>query len=181
MDRKNQIMQMYLTSFVPFLENVPIDRLLALRRNETPAFEVFRKSLSTAVDEALRATGSFTEIQARQIYGDVIQPGLAKIDQKIRSSSRNLIKGTLGSVLAWGGAISFGLYEGLLPNQAAAAATALGLTKILADVAKPVVDKAMGVNSVENESLYFLWKVRREAERGGRHSGVEDGAFQGES
>jgi hypothetical protein len=161
--RRNQLVQRHLTSLVPFLANVPPSAIMKVREQDDGAFASFRQALNRAVDDVRSQKSDFTESDARAIYSDVIQPELVRIDRAIGNARRSLRRDLGRSVLGWTGAIAFGMYTGLLPDQLAVAAQALGLAKVLADgiaSAGKLVDKT---EVVRNEDLFFLWKVREAA------------------
>jgi hypothetical protein len=87
---------------------------------------LFKSALAEAIDEYRSNYGHFGEADARALYSDVLQPRIAELDLKVRKARRSLIKGSMRDVLAWTGAIAFGIYAGFVPEGLAAAATALG-------------------------------------------------------
>jgi len=90
---------------------------------------------------------------------------LAKLDININSAKRLLVKDTRRTTLGWTAAITFGLYTGLLPQGVAAAAAALGLTNVVADFLGDTMKKSDTEEVVRGSDMYFLWKVRKEAEK----------------
>jgi hypothetical protein len=59
---------------------------------------------------------------------------------------------------------SAGFYFGFVESSLIAAANALGLTKVAADLAYGMMASS-GEDSIRNENMYFLWKIRQRAER----------------
>jgi hypothetical protein len=160
-DELNLLVQKYLTCLVPFVEDAIPSDLLKIRKNEEEAFLVFRQSLNQAITEYRKQGREFTERDAQAIYGDIIEPKLAQLNNKVKNAKKNLIKDTTYKILGWTGAISFGLYAGLLPADLATAATALGLVKIMADITEGALAKSTIDANIRDESLYFLWKVQK--------------------
>lgn len=160
-NRRNKIVQKYLTCLVPFINHVSTSELIKLRNREEESFLIFRQVLAKAIDEHKAKKDEFTEKDAKQIYQDIIEPQLAILDRKIKIAHKSLIKGTIQKVLSWTGAISFGLYSGFLPSGLTAAASALGLTKILADFTESFMNKKDVELMIRDQDMYFLWKVRR--------------------
>lgn len=160
-EQRNRLLQKYLTCIVPFIDSVhPID-LVKLRQGEEASFILFRHALTRAIDEYKGQKAELTERDAKSIYGDIIQPQLARLDSKVNSARRNLIKKTTAQIAGWTAAISVGLYAGLLPSGIAAAAAALGLTKVIADLGQELLAKRDVEEEIRQEEMYFLWKVRK--------------------
>jgi hypothetical protein len=163
---RNHLVQEHLTALVPFVSSLRIEDLIALREHEGDAFLAFRQALTKAVEDYRKCQNRrFNARDASQLYGDVIEPGLAKLDQAVNAAKQKLLKGSAAKVVAWAGAISFGLYAGFLPKELAQAAAALGLTKILAELGSPVVRSAFARDSLATNDMYFLWRVREVARK----------------
>src|SRR5439155_5879370 len=136
--RRNSLVQKYLTSIVPFLGQVSATSVLKLRRREEESFLTYRQALNKAIDHVIAQRSSFSERDARSIYSDVVAPELARLDRAIQSARRGILKDAGRSIAGWAAAISFGIYAGFVPDQLLLAAKALGLTKVLADIASAV-------------------------------------------
>ena len=167
--RRNSLVQKHLTSFVPFLGEVPAASALKLRRREEGSFLTYRQALNKAIDDVRSQRSDFSERDARSIYSDVIAPELARLDRAVKSARREILKDVGRSIAGWSAAIGFGMYAGLLPEQLLLAAKALGLTKVLADIGAAIGKLASPEDVVRKENLFFLWKVRQLSERR-RHS-----------
>ena len=124
---RDMLVERHLTCFVPFLKELSPADILKVREKEENAFILFKTALAEAIDEYRKNYGRFDEADARSLYADVLRPSLAELESKVAKARRLLIKGTVSKVLAWTGAISFGVFTGFLPQGLAAAAAALGL------------------------------------------------------
>lgn len=165
-EQRNSVIQRHLTTVVPFIKDVDLRDLLKLRSSEGEAFVRFRAAFNVAVQSA-RSGANLTERDAKAIYSDLLAPELERIDQQVKTSRRNLLRGIRDETAAWTAAISFGMYVGWLPDKIAAAASALGLVRVAASA----VTAALGANRSDKRSespLYFLWRVRNLA--GGRRA-----------
>lgn len=161
LERRNSIARKHLTSLLPFISGVPIDDLISIREAESDAFILYRRALNEAIDEYRTSRSDFSEKDARMLYADVIAPKLTILNQTVKSTRRTLLKRTGTTVVVWAGAITFGVYSGLVPPDLIKAAQALGLTHIVVDLLRSA---AVGLDPTENirgEDLYFLWKVRK--------------------
>ncbi len=158
--RRNHILQRHLTSIVPFVNDVALDDLLRLRRNEADAFEAFRSSLNASVETYLRHRGKFSEEDAISLHADVIAPQLARLNQKVSVARRKITKAGTTKAAAWTGAIAFGWYSGFVPSELVAAANALGLTQVAANILETFGGRTSAEEEIRAEDMYFLWRVR---------------------
>jgi hypothetical protein len=160
--RRNRIAQKYLTSLVPFVDGIRIQDLVKLRESEADAFIVYRKTLNEAIDNYRSEKDNFTEKDAKTIYSDVIAPKLAQLDQKVKNARRTFLKEAAGETAAWVGAISFGVYTGIIPAHLVEAAKLLGMTKVIVDFLKSTMARKDNQGAIRND---FLWRVRQAAKR----------------
>ena len=164
---RNLLIQKHLTSLVPFIRSARIEDLLKLREKESDSFIVFRQALTKAVEEYQSTLDRpFGPNDARQLFGDVIEPGLSRLDQSVKSATRKLLKGTAPRVIAWAGAISFGCYTGFVPSDLVQAATVLGLTQVLVELGAPVLNSRSKREDLAGNDMYFLWRVRELSDKG---------------
>jgi hypothetical protein len=159
--RRNSLVQKHLTSIVPFIGDVSPAAVVQLRKREEESFLTYRQALNKAIDDVRTQHADLKESDARAIYSDVVAPELARLDRAVRTARRDLLKDLGRSVIAWTGAISFGMYMGLLPDQLLGAAKVLGLTKILADFGTAMTKLVSSQDGIKREDLYFLWRVRQ--------------------
>jgi hypothetical protein len=170
--RRNQIVQKHLTTLVPFLASVRIQDLLDLRETEGDSFLAFRQALTRAIDDYRGSQNQrFNDTDASQLYGDVIEPELAKLNVTFKTAQRKLFKSSGTKMLSWVGAIAFGLFSGFIPKQLEQAAQALGLTKILAELVEQTLGATQASEEVATNSMYFLWRVQKKARSDRRQRG----------
>lgn len=158
---RNSLIRRHLTTLVPFLDGIDSSDLLDLREREAESFILFRQALNRTIDTATDLTTELTDRHARELYGDELEPSLARLDLKLRSAQRSLAKSARRKATVWVGAITFGLFSGLLPPGLAAAAKILGLTKVVADLGESILQARPDEEPIRNEDMYFLWKVRQ--------------------
>jgi hypothetical protein len=160
-EKRNQLVQKYLTCLVPFAEDVHPEDLLKIRNGENDAFIVFRQGLNQVIDEYRKQKTGFTENDAREIYGDIIEPKLAQLNSRVSTARKSFIKNTASKIAGWAGAISFGWYSGLLPSDLATVASTLGLIKIIAEITEGTLSKSNMDSTIRDDPMYFLWKVKK--------------------
>ncbi|MFY0571050.1 hypothetical protein ACN28E_45475 [Archangium lansingense] len=161
LEERNRVVTKHLTAAIPFLHSVPVPKLLELRRKEQDAFLMFRSSVLEAANEVRGSSVGFTENHARQLYGDVLQPGLARLEERVRAARREPLLAAAKSAAGVSLALSFGLYFGLIPAELQAALNALGVLKVAGDVAAKAGDAVSPARAIRSESLYFLWRAKR--------------------
>jgi hypothetical protein len=165
LDSRNLIAERHLTALVPFVADVPIADLVLLRKRERDAFITFRAALNQTIDIYRSEGADFTERHAEQLFADVLSPRLAALDLKIRQAKRDLVVAAAANAGGWLGAISFGLYAGIVPASLAAAAGALGLTKVAAELTASLLKTRGAEGAARSDEMYFLWRVRQLQER----------------
>jgi hypothetical protein len=163
--RRNLLAYKHMTALVPFLEDVPLPKLLKLRQREREAFLQFRAAVNKSIDEFLRTKEKLSEQDAKSIYSDIIAPGLARLDKSVEASKKDLIASVIRSGTGALGAITFGLYTGIIPYEIAGIAKALGFVKFASDIIQKVMSLGDGEKTVQQEDLYFLWKVKQKANK----------------
>lgn len=167
-ERRNSIAMRYLTSIVPFVEDVEISELIKLRERENLSFTAYRAALNNAIDEFKSSRAMFNERDARALYADVIAPRLSSLEHRVKDARRHLRVQPIRTTIALAGVIAFGLYTGFIPTEMVEIAKLLGLGKIAMDIQKEVMALKDAERDVRNEDLYFLWKVQRKAKRSSR-------------
>jgi len=161
LNRRNAFIQEHLTCIVPFLNDVSPRDLLVLRKGEADAFVSFRQAFARAVDEHIKAKpGYLSKQDAAAVFKEVIEPELARLNRRVTSASKSVFRKSGAGMLGWAAAISAGFYFGFIQSSLLAAAKAFGLTKIAADLVGTSAQ-----DTIRNESMYFLWKVRHRAQR----------------
>ena len=101
-----------------------------------------------------------TRKNATALYSDVIEPELARLGKKVKAAKKELVSKAINGTIATMGALAFGLWLGFLNTPAGALAGALGLAKVKRDIEK-WLKVGDAEESVQDEDMYFLWKVRK--------------------
>ncbi len=164
-ERRNRILHELLTCVVPFADELTAKELLALRDEEGDSFVLFRTALAKAADNVKSEGLSVKRSEVEQLYSDVVEPELAKLNIVMARARRGMVKSARRSIMGWTAAISFGVYYGLVPETLRDAAKALGLTKAAADILTKLMNDSDGEETIRGESMYFLWKVKEAALR----------------
>ena len=159
LNRRNSIIEQHLTCMVPYLNSVSVAELLELRNAENDAFVSFRHVFAKAMDDQIKNSGdAFTESDAEKIYRDIIQPELARLNRKTKAAGNAMFRKSRANVVGWSAAITAGMYFGFVESSIIAAANALGLTKVVSDLASSLLASSKE-DPIREENFFFLWKV----------------------
>lgn len=154
------ILQKHLTCFIPFLNELPIEVLLQLRSDEGDSLNMFRAALLKSIDEQKQKKGTFTEVEARSLYRDILEPELSRLNSKISAARKSARSKIVHSGIGWVAAFSVGIWSGFLNASILEAARAIGLTKILADTTTSMLSLSQQTETIESDPMYFLWKAK---------------------
>jgi hypothetical protein len=155
---------------LPFVDQVPLRRLLKLRKDSSESFLVYRD----AVRSVLSSAQGKSSTELREAFDDAIRPELNKIDLTLKNARKQMATSSLIDLTIVFASVSIAAFSGLLPAK-------LGIPKEVLDVgaalggwqsAKGLATKIAGIRSTPkevSESKYaFLWKLRRNVASIGR-------------
>jgi hypothetical protein len=162
--RRTVLMQKYLSCIVPFIENIEPSDLINLRKVEKESFIQFRAALTKAVEEYKIHGSTFTERDAQAVYADLVQPQLATMESKVKKAKRHFVKDSRRKIIGWVGSISVGLFTGFLTSDVLSGSAAFAATKVGAELFDNIMAKSDTEESIKDDSLYFLWKVKKLSE-----------------
>ena len=146
---------------LPFLGGVSVQEMLKLRNNEAEAFRVYRDTLSRAVKEC----GGKSVAAAHELFADVVQPELNKIDAAVRSARDRLRSKARRDVLLGSGIVSIGLASGFLAPNVAAVLAAMGGAKYGLDLLHSLIEAFKQPTVARESDYYFLWRVREQSRK----------------
>lgn len=161
--KQNDIAAKYLTSIVPFVEDVKLTDIIKLRNREEDAFINYRSALNSAMTEALKHNEQLTAKKAIALHADIIAPSLASLNIKVKQAKKDLWCKPFRSLLGVVGSISCGMLTGLIRPDAVAIATAIGLVGFGGKFISDVMALGDSEDKIANEQFYFLWKIKKKA------------------
>jgi hypothetical protein len=153
-----------LTHSIPLFTELPLDRVMRIRKEDREAFDSYRVTLSKIVKENIETDKQLTEGQARELYNDVLRPEVANLEQQAKNERKSALKESALTAGISAGVIALGAYSGLLPTQFTALCTAVGGIKLVSDLVKSVAAIQKNPTKVRNSNLYFLLRLRQEAD-----------------
>ena len=145
---------------MPMLEGVSASALLRVRESDYEAFLSYRRKIMQVESEYTKRHGVVDAKAARQMYEDIIYPGVESIDAKLKSLRRELATGAMRRIAVVGTVATIGLASGMLPADAADVLKLVSGCGVV-DAATKLWKAASIPEEVKGEPFYFLWKVKR--------------------
>ncbi len=152
-----------LTHPLSFVDQISLNKLLKLRKDDGESFLVYRD----AVRSILKDNQNSSSEELQEAFEDVIRPELNKIDLTIKNSRKLLATSAVTDITIAIASISIAAFSGLLPAS-------LGIPKAMLDVGaaiggwqnmKSLATKVAEVNvkpkEVSENKFAFLWKVKQ--------------------
>jgi hypothetical protein len=144
---------------VPVFAEAPIESIIELRMQDRDAFVMYRDAVKRIIRDHLVGGGGVTAEDARQLYGDVLAPRLAKLRVESQAYRRSLRRKSLLKAGASTALLTIGVVSGVLPTQIADIVKAVGGFS----VAKEIVESVFAVKEtsadVRSDDLYFLLRL----------------------
>jgi hypothetical protein len=157
---KNALLAKNLLHSVPLLSDVPIGRVMEFRQKEPEAFLRYRAAIARIVKELAKDKPELSDKDARDIYGDVLEPELARLRTQAKSIRRVGMKKVAAKALASFVAVGLGVYGGLLPSDLAALFKVVGGVNLLSQIGETVGLIERNPQEIKNHELYFLLKLQ---------------------
>jgi hypothetical protein len=129
--------------------------LLELREREAEAFYVYRDKLR----KLLQGAGSWNENEVRRVFRDEVLPEINGLKKRVHDWKANA-RESLGEKLIFGtGAVTLGLYAGILPADIGQLVAALGGTSAAAGVLMDWNKTLKEKQQARTSDFYFLWEA----------------------
>ena len=77
---------------VPLFLDVPIDRVMTIRKEDYEAFASYRVVLSKIVSEHVCTGKELTAVEAKELYRDVLEPEVLSLQQQAANERRSAVK-----------------------------------------------------------------------------------------
>lgn len=145
-----------LNHLVPFIDEVPIKKLIKLRKKEGESFQVYRDKINS-----LSKSNLLTIQDSKQIYQDEIRPELNKINLTLKNNKKVLWGNIKSNVFLASTYISTSLFTGILPTNIDKIVASVGGFGFAKNIGQDVL-KLIKKPEVRNNELYFLWKIKQD-------------------
>lgn len=143
---------------VPFLEGMNTELLLKLRAEEGEAFQMYRERVS----QAARATSKEDPSRANQVFADLVQPELARLDLAVANAKKMATRRVRENLVFGTGLVAIGVGTGLVAPDMQAVLAALGGLKFGSEILEGLNQLVSEPPEVRESDLYFLWRAGKE-------------------
>jgi hypothetical protein len=145
-----------LDHLVPFVDEVPIENLIKLRRNEGEAFAVYRDKLSKIL-----TIDNLTLKESKQIFYNEIRPEINKMNLVLSNNKKAMWGSIKSNIFLASTYISATLFAGILPANIDKIVASVGGFGFANNIGKDVLNLLKNQEIRKNE-FYFLWKIQKD-------------------
>jgi len=142
---------------LPLVYAKDLSAIVKLREKEGEAFSVYRDK----VHSLLKSTNRWSEVEVAEAFRDQILPEINLIDKKIKDWKLKTRESLKEKVIFGTGAVSIGLYAGMLPPNIGQLVAAIGGGSAIAgavmDYNKTLKDRI----EARSNDFYFLWQANQ--------------------
>ena len=156
----NDVLSSQLMFEMPIFSNISLSTLLKIRANEYDAFVSYRETINDLVNEYIAQGHQLSPKIAKQIYSDIIQPKVSRLDERISKIRASAILRSLAKVALSTSSLIFGLYGNYIPPEIRPFLISYGLFEA-ASTAKSLPNIISTPAEIRNDNLYFLWKLSK--------------------
>jgi hypothetical protein len=158
----NEVLSRQLMFEMPIFSNISLSSLLKIRANEYDAFISYRETINNLINEYIAQGHQLSPKIAKQIYSDIIQPKVLRLDERISKIRASAILRSLSKVALSASALVFGLYGNYVPSEIRPFLISYGLLEAASTV-KSIPDITKAPAEIRNDNLYFLWKLSKKS------------------
>lgn len=159
---------------LPFIDGLPLERVVELRDKEHESFLDFRLALQELCKEIETSIPSEIENQSRQIVERTLKPQIRALDREFkRIRTRTLIRSTPRAMLAFGTLIT-SINVGI---PLVSALCSVATFKLFEDVSDEYAEYLNNQMKLKNNSMHFLWKVKEASEIAGKKESLTVDGF----
>ena len=171
-----------MTHSLPLLGDLPISRLLAIRRQERDSFERYRLAVRQILTEVAQGGKSIRKKDVRKLFQERIEPELARMKSELYQERRRQRRRIGAGLAGLAAMVAMGTFGGIVPGVATAAAATGVSSGIVPAIAKAAMALAPGVAGTsllgkaaqsfcehgatikEKNDFYLLLRLTQEAE-----------------
>jgi len=150
-----------LTHTIPLLDEVPLETVMKVRRDDPLAFQNYRSTLTGIVKTYVREGRTVGKKEAAEIYQDILEPRLVALQTQAKNPRRTALKKGLLKAVASSALVGIGIYSGILPSNVRELVTAIGGFNVARDLAETLGAIEANPGEVRNHNLYFLLRLKQ--------------------
>lgn len=143
--------------YLPAIYGQDMNAILRLREQEGEAFSVYRDKLTAMIHQSK----SWDEKEVKEVFRDQVLPEINLIEKKIKDWKSRTRESLKEKAIFGSGAVTVGLYAGILPPDIGQIVAALGggsaVAGALLDYNKTLKEK----QEARANDFYFLWRVKQ--------------------
>jgi hypothetical protein len=147
----------YMTHSLPLLDDLPLAKLVRIRREERDSFARYRLAIGQILTEVAKKKKRIGKREVRELFREQIEPQLAQMKSELYEERRRQIRRIVGGIGAMAASVALGAFGKVLPL----AAGGVGAT-LLSKAAQSTCEH--GANLKEKNDFYFLLRLTQEAE-----------------
>lgn len=141
---------------LPNIENVSLNDLINLRKDEEESLKVYRNS----IDKILTNVSSGAESEeVISLFNSEVIPELNNLDMLFSKIKNDARKNAFRKAIVGTGFISIGLFSGLFPPDIGRIMGAIGGYQFVDAISKDISDLIGVPKDVQTSRYYFLWKA----------------------
>ncbi len=138
---------------IPMVENLPLEDLMKIRREEQSEFQAFQVALRMAIEERLKALpGADPLTIGESVYDDILNPALISMERRLQKSTEVFAKRSAVAIVVGTVMTTVGL---LALAPVVAPGIAIGVGGLVANYHELLKDK----RDVQISDLHFLWTL----------------------
>ena len=149
----------FMTHSLPLLGDIPVAKLLEIRKQERDSFERYRIAVSRIMEEVSRKKKRIGQREVRELFNEQIEPELARMKSELRQESKRQFRRIVGGVGAIAASIALGTFSSALPWLGAVPAAMVG-GGLLSKAAQSTCEH--GASLKEKNDFYFLLRLTQE-------------------
>jgi hypothetical protein len=147
----------YMTHVLPLLDDLPLARLLRIRREERDSFVRYRLAVGRVLNEVAKKKKRIGKREVRELFREEIEPELVKMKSELYQERKRQLRRIVGGVGAMAASVALGTFGKILPLAAGGIGAAL-----LSKSAQSACEH--GSSLKEKNDFYFLLRLTQEAE-----------------
>jgi hypothetical protein len=156
----NDVILRHMDLVVPFLEELSLQDLALLRASEGDSFVRFRSAMARAVRDIVGRSGRFGPDDAKQMYGDVIEPRLAELRIRTKLKRKQAVMIPASCLISTGIVVTLGIASGVVPLEIIQMVSALGGLGTPAAAIASGIQQAGTTEAIKLDEYYFLLRAR---------------------
>jgi hypothetical protein len=147
----------YMDQVLPLPSDLPLARLLRIRREERDSFARYRLAVGRFLTDVAKKKKRVGKREVREGFREQIEPELVKIRQEVNGERRRQVRRIVGGMGAMVASLKLGMFGAVAPLVSGAIGA-----KLLGEAATKTCEH--GSNLKEKNDFYFLLRVIQEAE-----------------